>query len=152
MCLLTTRQTPLVAANPIRVYKVLEVMPPQLSCRTPFRHFDIAFDEEGKCELKAEIEGQKFSTGVFVVQSGIHSFRKQWAAEELTKDIAPSIHMGRHSKAKVFYAIIPTGSEYYLGEDEDIVANHMIIFKRHDLMRDYMNKQDITHRKYDTGR
>ena len=118
MCLYIKKNTDAnIAEKDILVFKCLDYRCGEYA--TSYRYYPIRFDSDNKAELSAEIQKGDFDT----ILTGIHAYRNLGYAT----NIAYSYYL--LFKTKVYYAIIPKGTKYYIGEHEDIVAERMIIFK-----------------------
>lgn len=103
----------------IKVYKALQFIKGK-SFATPFRGLDIDFDEDGKKVLEAD---HFYHHAASTVTHGIHAFYSRERAKEYADD---SFKCG--CLEILFPAIIPAGTEFYIGDDGDIVAEKIIIF------------------------
>ena len=72
-----------------------------------------------------------------IVLNGIHAY--------LIKNLAQSVvdNFVNTCKTKIFYAIIPKGSKYFIGMDRDIVANNMTIFKTKKSFNEFCKNNDV---------
>ncbi len=65
---------------------------------------------------------------LFSVEKGLHSFRNIFAARRLCKSEIK--YNTRCCKFYVYKAIIPVGSYYYIGNNNDIVSDRLIIKRK----------------------
>ena len=119
---------PFIAKNNIVVYKALDTKNYDYtkSIYTPYMHLHIVFDN-GKCvmnEPSMEIYG-KF------IDKGIHAY----TTEERCKITCDMYH--HETGTKKFWAVIPKGSKYFVGNENDIVSDNLIIFKTREEFRKY---------------
>lgn len=112
----------LIAQEDILVYKCLDCIDGEYC--TPFQYMPIMFtkgkyvynktdmQDTQECEWKGE------SIGV-----GIHAY--------ITMSIAISLSRAYHINygTSMHYAVIPKGSKFYIGIDEDIVSNNLIVYR-----------------------
>ena len=120
---------PFIAKNNIVVYKALDTKTldgTKCIC-TPYMYLPIVFFE-GKCvmhEPSMEIVLEKY------ILKGIHTF----TTEERCKKTCDMFH--DETGTKKFWAVIPKDSKYFVGEDDDIVSDNLIIFKSREEFRKY---------------
>ena len=121
---------PFVAENDIIVYKALDHLDTDGNkcCCTPYQYFPITFIY-GMCILNAVLEKEKN----FYVNIGIHSFSKEKRCDN-TCSIFIENEMKKH------WAVIPKGSEYFVGIDDDIVSDNLIIFNTREDFEKYESK------------
>ena len=121
---------PFIAKNNIIVYKALDTKDDgNMHICTPYMNFPIIFDN-GKCVMKEprmDIYGD-------LVENGIHSYTTEQRCKETCDDFFQCTGTRR------FWAVIPKGSEFFVGIDDDIVSNKLIIFKTREEFRKYKNK------------
>jgi hypothetical protein len=86
---------------------------------TPFMNEPIEFDENGECILKSGTIIPVFESCInaYIVEVGIHAYRKEM--DSLSLQFTPP--------CTPFRAYIPKGTKYYIGENDDIVAEKMVI-------------------------
>ena len=113
---------PKIAYTDILVYKCLDTHTlngtPQIT--TPYRDYPITFDENGIFTYpKVRLEKLSHED----IGQGIHAYYYDMGARQLAAKYK------RDFGCKMFYAIIPKGSRYFIGLDFQIVANNMTIFK-----------------------
>lgn len=123
MCLFSEQKTPLVADKDIACYKIL--IPVDGKFITPYRDFIFSTNVVVKDEAEEHI-GEIF--GMIEITSGFfHSFiRKDRVLEEI-KTLQRKLPKG--TKLKVFKAIIPKGSAYYVGQRSDICSKALMIIE-----------------------
>ena len=121
---------PRVAKHNILVYKILELFDDG-SKATPYQYLPIEF-KGGRCHLKTDkmVDSLYFvkdtdNDGCHLDKVGeaIHGFY----GEDRTKE---EMRIGRHNdwNFKKYYAVIPKGAQYWVGQDNDICSSEMIIF------------------------
>lgn len=115
MCL-TINSTRLKAETDILCYKCLDKNEDGEYC-TPFTYFPIEF-VGGICEMKSRLYRDKKCVNV-----GIHSYALIDKAEELKEDFYDK------DGTDIYDAIIPKGAYYYIGKEDDIASNKLIIFE-----------------------
>lgn len=125
MCLYTYQRKAKLALKDIVVYKVLSE---GLTSPIMYWHKYIldtihVSDMNHTCIFKWDDERLLFS-----VEKGLHSFRNIFAARRLCK--SETKYNNRHCKFYVYKAIIPAGSYYYIGKDNDIVSDRLIIKRK----------------------
>ena len=114
---------PRIAEDNILVYKAL--CHSDLVCYTPFYGFRITF-VNGICNIGNFLEK---NTSV-IVSYGLHSYYKEEECIHLCNYYADRGTI-KH------LAIIPKGSEYFIGLDNQIVSNNLIIFETYDDFEKY---------------
>ena len=114
---------PCIAENNILVYKALCHRDPVY--RTPFRGFPITF-VNGICNINDFLEKSNSA----VVNLGLHSYYRE---EKCTFFCA----YYAYNRIIKHLAIIPKGSEYFIGLDNEIVSNNLIIFETYDDFEKY---------------
>ena len=119
---------PFIAKNNIVIYKALDTkkLDNTKDICTPFMYFPIIFDN-GKCIMK---ESSMDINGEFA-HKGIHAY----TSEEKCEITCRFFYHGTGTKK--FWAVIPKGSKYFIGKDEDIVSDNLIIFKNREEFRKY---------------
>lgn len=115
MCL-TTITNKLTAKTDILVYKCLD-FDGNIYC-TPFRYMPVEFNN-GRVELKSPLE----KIGKDCVEIGIHSYFNKNNAIATSRLFHANVGTSMH------YAIIPKGSSYYIGKDDDTASERLIIFR-----------------------
>jgi len=95
---------------------------------TPLRRKPITFNN-GICELKADsFRVNLSSVSGFVVEDGIHAYIKSF---------------GNTDTLKVYFAVIPKDTPFYIGTEHDIVSLRLIIFKNRFAYWKYCYKNDF---------
>ena len=121
MCLYSNQTASLVADKDIVCFKIL--IPIDDKFITPYR--DFIFNTNVIIEDKAE-EHICEIFGMTEVSSGFfHSFTTKERVLEEIKTLQRKLPKG--TKLKVFKAIIPKGSAYYVGQRSDICSKSLII-------------------------
>lgn len=123
----------LVAKQSILVYKVLEVEGKHY--HTPFEYMAINFnDEYGMFFYKTtrfNINRTHFDLSdghkcAYDVWRGIHSYI-DFGEADYTTDYMKNLYDS--TNPNIHYAIIPKGSKFYIGCDDDIVSSNLVVFK-----------------------
>lgn len=112
-----------VAKEDILVYKCLDCNAGEYS--TPFQYMPIAFTK-GKYVYNKVKMSQKIGCGIrknALVSQGIHSYRAKDKAIKVAKDFRKSNGTYMH------YAVIPKGSNFYIGDNADVVSNNLIVYR-----------------------
>lgn len=112
-----------VAKEDILVYKCLDYENGEYC--TPFRHMPIVFTK-GKYVYNKVKMSQKIGCGIrknALVYKGIHAYSTRGMGIEVTKKFN---HINGTS---MHYAVIPKGSNFYIGNDDDIVSNNLIVYR-----------------------
>ena len=112
-----------VAKEDILVYKCLDCED-GVYC-TPFRYMPIVFTK-GKYVYNKVKMSQKIGCGIrenAVVSKGIHAFSTRGNAIKLVKFFYDVNGTSMH------YAVIPKGSNFYLGSQGDVVSNNLIVYR-----------------------
>ena len=112
-----------VAKEDILVYKCLDCTDGEYS--TPFQHMPIVFTK-GKYVYNKIRMSQKIGCGLWksaCVSKGIHAYR--------TRDKAINVSKGFHGTngTSMHYAVIPKDSDFYIGNNDDIVSNNLIVYR-----------------------
>lgn len=137
MCLIVLEGTKKnIAETDINVYKCLDFDFLNKTYCTPFRYLPIEF-QKGICKINSII-GCSTYEGIYPfgriypvddfknperIDVGIHSYYLRDYAEITARKFYDS------SGTRVHKAIIPKGSEYYIGKRGEIVSNNLIIFE-----------------------
>lgn len=152
---------PLKCDKDILVYKVLRVIEPYTDFeyrirfnsgrysmiqpsepiyQTPFNYATIIFNEDGAARQSVDrfmTTADGFSN---VIGYGIHSFYSKDYAIGVAKNFESSVSCGDY-KRKVFVAIIPKNTEFFIGCDGDIVSKELKIYNHgHE---DWLENQDF---------
>lgn len=119
---------PFIAKNNIVVYKALDTktFDGVKNICTPYVYLPIVFFE-GKCvmnETSMDIYG-KF------IDRGIHAY----TTEKRCKITCNMFH--DETGTRKFWAVIPKDSKFFVGNDDDIVSDNLIIFKTREEFRKY---------------
>ena len=113
----------LVAQEDIVVYKCLDCVDGEYC--TTYREMPITFNK-GKYVYKEVDMSEHFYCGKIgsaSVDVGIHSFGTKGAALATCKEFHVQCGTSMH------YAVIPKGSNFYIGIDEDVVSNNLIVYR-----------------------
>lgn len=114
-----------VAKEDILVYKCLDYHYYNGEYCTPFQYMPIMFTK-GKYVYNKVNMSQKRSCGIrenALISKGIHAYSTKNAAIALSKSL-----YGRNG-ASMHYAVIPKGSNFYIGNNDDIVSNNLIVYR-----------------------
>lgn len=125
MCLIVLEGTKKnIAETDINVYKCLDFDSFHETYCTPFRYLPIIF-EKGICKIDTIIDVNSVDGFVIPerIEVGIHSYYLRDYAEITARKFY------KCSGTRVHKAIIPKGSEYYIGKRGEIVSNNLIIFE-----------------------
>lgn len=112
-----------VAEEDILVYKCLDCKDGAFC--TPFQYMPITF-KRGKYIYTKVYMKEKAYCGMNeygYVYSGIHAYRAKIKAYAVSKSFYDFDGTYMH------YAVIPKGSKFYLGNDDDIVSNNLIVYR-----------------------
>ena len=139
----------IVAERSILVYKVLERYfgkEYNNKYHTPFIGKSINFNPDDgmyfykNTQIKKELFGSDEHKQKLIT-NGIHSFTdKQFAIDYCHNSLY---------RQSMHYAIIPKGSNFYIGCDGDIVSTNLVVFKR---KKDYDKNKKLYGRTYELGR
>lgn len=127
MCLVSEKKTPSTSTNDIKCYKIL--IPVGGKLFTPYRDFLFSVGEVVVDKVDKE-PSECF--GFLMIESGyFHSYRNLNAAKKEVEKLKRKISKGK--VPKIYNAIIPTGTEYYEGQYEDICSKALqVIDERND--------------------
>ena len=120
---------PKIAKEDIVAYKVLKDYGDGYII-TPYQYAQVCF-VHGTDTLSATFKVRRYRNKIYEVSEGIHSLQK------------PITSLPVH--CKIYYAIIPKGSKYYIGTRLDFVSTELIIFKTEEDYLDYIKNN--THGK-----
>ena len=112
-----------VAKEDILVYKCLDCIDGEYS--TPFQYMPIIF-ERGKYVYNKIRISQKIGCGIresALISKGIHAYSAKVKAIMAAKDFHKTNGTSMH------YAVIPKGSNFYIGNNDDIVSNNLIVYR-----------------------
>ena len=112
-----------VAKEDILVYKCLDCNDGEYC--TPFQYMPIVFTK-GKYVYNKVKMSQKIGCGIrknALVSEGIHAYSTRDKAIKVAKDFRKSNGTYMH------YAVIPKGSNFYVGQCDDIVSNNLIVYR-----------------------
>ena len=110
----------LVAKEDILVYKCLDCED-GVYC-TPFRYMPIVFTKGKYAYNKVNMPKSKCEWND-TIGVGIHAYSTKNAAIALSK----SFYWGNGTS--MHYAVIPKGSNFYIGNNGDIVSNNLIVYR-----------------------
>lgn len=121
MCLFSNQKAPLVADKDIVCYKIL--IPVDSKLITSYRDFIFSTNVVVQDQAEEHI-GEIF--GVTEITSGFfHTFTTKERVLEEIKTLQHKLPKG--TKLKVFKAVIPKGSAYYVGQRSDMCSKALII-------------------------
>ena len=112
-----------VAKEDILVYKCLDCTNGEYS--TPFQYMPIVFTK-GKYVYNKVKMSQKIGCGIrenALVSKGIHAYSTRGKAIKTSKSFYGDNGTSMH------YAVIPKGSNFYIGNNDDIVSNNLIVYR-----------------------
>lgn len=124
---------PKVAKRDILVFKRL-LLQTNGQYITSYRAHPVNF-VNGRTVLKATIE----------VEKSRWSVATKWHRDRI---IGPGIHSYRSMRYYFNYAIIPEGTTFYVGRNNDIVSEKLIIFQHLNDYTEYCAEKQITPRQY----
>ena len=95
---------------------------------TPFQREEVDF-KDGVCEQKADPNMIKpdYNNDVYY---GIHSFHNQWECEKACRLYSFTYR----------WAVVPAGSDFYVGINGDIVSSQLLVFETYDDLVKYEEK------------
>lgn len=130
-----------VAQEDILVYKCLDCEDGEYC--TPFQYMPIAFTKGKYVYDEANMDESVYcgyrGYGVSSISVGIHAYGTKGAAFAVCKDFHVQNGTSMH------YAVIPKGSNFYIGIDEDVVSNNLIVYRQKRCFdKHYPNIIDIT--------
>ena len=114
----------LVAKEDILVYKCLDCNDGEYC--TPFQYMPIVFTKGkyvyNKVNMGESVRYCKKDEGAYVY-SGIHAY--------ITKDKAIKVakEFNNTNGTSMHYAVIPKGSNFYVGQSDDIASNNLIVYR-----------------------
>lgn len=110
--------------------------------QTPFNYATIIFNEYGVAWQSVDCFMTTADGYSNVIGQGIHSFYSKDYAIGMAKKLESSVSLrGDYKKHKVFVAIIPKNTEFFIGRDADIVSKELKIYNHgHE---DWLENQDF---------
>ncbi len=112
-----------VAKEDILVYKCLDCINGEYS--TPFQYMPVIF-EQGKYVYNKIKMSQKIGCGIrenAIVTKGIHAYSTRGEAISFIRCFHKS------NETSMYYAVIPKGSNFYIGSHNDVVSNNLIVYR-----------------------
>lgn len=112
-----------VAKEDILVYKCLNCNDGEYC--TPFQYMPIAFTK-GKYVYNKVKMSQKIGCRTrenALVSKGIHSYSTRGKAIMVAKKFR------KRNETSMHYAVIPKGSNFYIGNNDDVVSNNLIVYR-----------------------
>lgn len=100
---------------------------------TPFMNYPIVF-VDGKCIISSVLQTNSSP----YVRNGVHACVNENLIKITIEFFSETKKITKH------WAIIPKGSKYYFGADEDIVSNELIVFKTREDFRKYRKEHKNT--------
>lgn len=123
MCLIKTHETPKKSEKEIKVYKILIWDNYDQCYRTPFMFSPVIFGQE----MKARWQYSNSTRGID--GEGVHAFITIEAAISCLNYLN-RFKINDNFECTIFEAIIPSNTEYWEGEDDEIASIKMIITKK----------------------
>lgn len=125
MCLYTYQRKAELALKDIVVYKVLDKR-----LRSPVMYwYKYILNIVHVSNMYHKLAFNTYDKGpLFSVGEGLHSFINKSAAHIRCKQ--ENEYNGKSRKFYIYKAIIPVGSYYYIGDDNDIVSDRLIIKRK----------------------
>lgn len=129
-----------VGKKPIRCYKLLEFNKDLRIMATPYQYVPIHFNKSGVAiilglgfqpAIQCDINEKPFA------HCGVHAYRTKKISKEAINKAAMM-----DWEFKEYPAIIPSGEEYFVGKEGDIVASKMIVFRTKEAFKKYLNGQE----------
>ena len=134
MCLIIEKGTDKKKAESnILVYKCLDSY--CANYYTPYQNFPVYF-EDGKCVMNTPHFSYERNGRHTIVKEGIHSYYKRFKAEYT------EFSFNHYFGTKMYYAIIPKGTNYYIGNSGNVVSTELIIFKTKEDYKKYVEKSE----------
>lgn len=132
MCLYTSQPKPYIAEEDIKVFKVLLFDFYKNKWVTPILLKDIKFDKVLNAEkLTEESLFPNYSYTIMKIETGFfHSFTDKIEAEKFIISFFTEEDNEIYEKLEVFDAVIPKGATYYIGNDNDICSDKLIILSK----------------------
>lgn len=127
MCLVSMTSTPSISNNDISCYKIL--IPVGGKLFTPYRDFLFTLNEV--ITDKVEVPELFPMWGSYLIEEGyFHSFQTLDEAKNKLLEIQAGLKKEkRKDKPKIYHAIIPAGTSYFLGYWGDICSKSLKITK-----------------------
>lgn len=101
---------------------------------TPFFCEEVVFDAKGMAVMESDVKKRKYPFSIwsevlneYNVDNGIHSYTTQTPMAAI-----------------VFDAVIPKGSMYYIGQDNDLVSEKLIVFQNRTAFLVYNKENEVT--------
>jgi hypothetical protein len=130
MCLYSQQRSPLIAKQEISVYKILVVFQKDKIAISPYRNFMYGFnvvitDTAEECVKPAPYDYFEITSGF------LHSYLTKEAVLEEVKTLSSKLKKSslQGYQLKVYKAIIPVGTSYYLGQRCDICSKSLMILQ-----------------------
>ena len=136
--LINNSLVPKIADTDILVYKLLSLSS-NGNIYTPYQGYRIDFKEGTFVYPQTKI-GKLNGISFFVpyIDEGIHSC---FSKNAITRIFNVRLYSNYDN---IYYAIIPKGSEYYIGMDGDIVSNNLIVFENKEIYNKYESTHKVT--------
>lgn len=116
MCLISETKTPLTSTYDLKCYKIL--IPVDGKLFTPYRDFCFPIDEV--VVDKVDKKSSEYF-GFLMIEGGhFHSYKSLEAAKKKVEELKRKVPKGK--VLKIYNAVIPTNTEYYEGQFEDICS------------------------------
>lgn len=110
----------LVAQEDILVYKCLDCINGKYC--TPFQYMPIMFTKGKYAYNKVNMPKSKYYWN-YTIGVGIHAYSTKGKAIMVVKDYHKT------NGTSIHYAVIPKGSNFYIGNNDDIVSNNLIVYR-----------------------
>ena len=121
MCLISETKTPSTSIYDIKCYKIL--IPVDGKLFTPYRNFLFSIDEV--VVDKVDKKPSEYF-GFLMIEGGyFHSYKSLEAAKKKVEELKRKAPKGK--VLKIYNAVIPTNTEYYEGQFEDICSKALKI-------------------------
>lgn len=120
---------PFIAETDLMVYKCIDHNSNTGEYYTPFQYCTIKF-KNGMCKMQSSLEYTKN------ISFGIHGLYSEKTANRMSTCFTDS-NTTKH------WAIIPKGSEFFIGVDADIVSNNLLVFKTREDYRKYRKEHNV---------
>ena len=123
MCLVSQLKEPFIADENIECYKIF--IPKDGFYITPYKEFSMMTNIEIE---DPNDESFTHVFGVTLVESGyFHSCLNQKGILKVVSDLKRKLPKG--TSVKILKAIIPKGTKYFLGQDNDICSKKLILYE-----------------------
>lgn len=97
---------------------------------TPFQGVEVKF-KDGKCLQKASGNGAHLTK------------RAHWAVNQGIHSVLKKTHFRSFSNSKWYHAVIPKGTNFFLGEYDDVVSEKLLVFETDKDYEDYCKNNEV---------